>query len=105
MTPEQQAVVDAYPLVDLFADLRQYIVDCPVEYNFSETKQEVLAWFDANVKHALEFTTPRYDIYQIMHAHLINNVIDGNMPEDSSLWHFCMNKHDIVPLFNYDGAN
>ena len=101
----QAEIIAAYPIQDLFSDLRQYIVDNPVEEASPETKGQVLAWYDANVTHALTFVTPRYDIYQIMHAHLINNVIDGNMPSDSSIWHFCMNKFEIVPAFTYDGVN
>lgn len=101
MTPEQQNAIDTYPIADLFAALRQYIEDHPIEPGVARSRAQILVWFDANRNHALSFSTPRYDIYWILHAHLINKLIDGNMPA-GIIRDFCCDKFDIVPLFDYE---
>ncbi len=104
MTPEQQAIIDEFPIADLFAALRQYILDNPVDERCGKTREEILAWFDVHMEYALGFDTPMYFVYQAMKTRTVNRLIDANMPQ-GIVHSFCLRCHEIIPMFNYDEAD
>lgn len=74
-----------WPIADIFALLLQFVNDRPLEDDSPLTKAQVINLIETTRDTALQFDTPRYDIFTMVALEVKQKYIEGNFCQHAPL--------------------